>query len=106
MGYIYSNDIEKFIAMSTDEIAKITMSKLYNKLKEINNYCTIYTEMDYPFCELSKKIIEKKYEDYQKKGKKSEIDDFLIDIIDKYKNETLENYSEILNYEEKNKIGY
>ena len=61
-GIVYKNDIDKYIKMKSEDIIDKTMLKLKEHLLSINNDSCDYYLKD--FLSMSKKVIEKKYDDY------------------------------------------
>jgi hypothetical protein len=61
-GIVYKNDIDKYIKMKSEDIIDKTMLKLKEHLLSINNDSDDYYLKD--FLNMSKKVIEKKYDDY------------------------------------------
>lgn len=92
-GIVYKNDIEKYIEMELEDIVKNSMDKLHKHLLSINN------DSDNKYfeecLEQSKRMIEKKYNDYITNAKTQKVvKDFISTIYEQKKEDavTLSNY--------------
>ena len=102
LGIVYKNDIEKFKEMNINDIIDKSMTKLYKHLKQFYN--EIKEDNEYKICsdylDNEKIIIDNKYDEYQNNHKTQKIvQNHLIDIYDKNKEKTLNNYKSILENE-------
>jgi hypothetical protein len=102
LGIVYKNDTEKFKEMNINDIIDKSMTKLYKHLKQFYN--EIKEDNEYKICsdylDNEKIIIDNKYDEYQNNQKTQKIvQNHLIDLYDKNKEKTLNNYKNILENE-------
>ena len=85
-GVVYKNDIDKYIQMKIKDIVDNTMNKLQKHLIDINKE-NINTHIMPEIIDFSRKIINKKFIDYEKNnnGIKENVIDFISDIYDSNK---------------------
>jgi hypothetical protein len=99
LGIVYKNDTEKFKEMNINDIINSSMKKLYKHLQQF--YDEMKEDNQYKICsdylDNEKIIIDNKYDEYQNNHKTQQIvQNHLIDIYDKNKEKTLNNYKNIL----------
>jgi len=99
LGIVYKNDTEKFKEMNINDIIDKSMTKLYKHLKQF--YDEIKEDNEYKICSVyldnEKTIIDNKYDEYQNNENTQKIvQNHLIDLYDKNKEKTLNNYKIIL----------
>jgi hypothetical protein len=109
-GLVYTNNIEKFTPMSITDIIDKSMDKLhkqlsifYNDLKNTNEYM-----LDDNVLEQVKDATDKKYEDFKKnKTINLKVKEFITNIYNNKRNETLKIYDLLCNNDDKDLInGY
>jgi hypothetical protein len=77
-GLVYKNDIDKYIQMKSSDIVNNTMLKLQNHLQTLNkNNKTQYDEI----IDFTRKMINKKYNDYSNDNKTNEAVNILMSDI-------------------------
>ena len=103
-GIVYKNDIDKYIKMKSEDIIDKTMLKLKEHLLSINNDSCDYYLKD--FLSMSKKIIEKKYDDYIENNDnlKNNVSNIIKNIYNIKKNDALEISKTVL--DDLSAIGY
>jgi hypothetical protein len=99
LGIVYKNDTEKFKEMNINDIIDKSMTKLYKHLKQF--YDEMKEDNEYKICsdylDNEKIIIDNKYDEYQNNENTQKIvQNHLIDLYDKNKEKTLNNYKTIL----------
>ena len=99
LGIVYKNDTEKFKEMNINDIIDKSMTKLYKHLKQF--YDEMKQDNEYKICsdylDNEKIIIDNKYDEYQNNENTQKIvQNHLIDLYDKNKEKTLNNYKNIL----------
>ena len=99
LGIVYKNDTEKFKEMNINDIIDKSMTKLYKHLKQF--YDEMKEDNEYKICSVyldnEKTIIDNKYDEYQNNENTQKIvQNHLIDLYDKNKEKTLNNYKTIL----------
>jgi hypothetical protein len=99
LGIVYKNDTEKFKEMNINDIIDKSMTKLYKHLKQF--YDEMKEDNEYKICsdylDNEKTIIDNKYDEYQNNENTQKIvQNHLIDLYDKNKEKTLNNYKTIL----------
>jgi len=99
LGIVYKNDTEKFKEMNINDIIDKSMTKLYKHLKQFYN--EMKEDNEYKICsdylDNEKTIIDNKYDEYQNNENTQKIvQNHLIDLYDKNKEKTLNNYKTIL----------
>jgi len=89
-GIVYKNDIDKYIKMKSEDIIDKTMLKLKEHLLSINNDSSDYYLKD--FLRMSKKVIEKKYDDYIENNNnlKDNVSNIIKNIFNIKKDDALE----------------
>ena len=104
-GIVYKNDIDKYIKMKSEDIIDKTMLKLKEHLLTINNDSQDYFIKD--FLIMSKKVIEKKYEDYIENNDnlKVNVSNIIKNIYNTKKDDALEVSKTVLN-DDLSTIGY
>jgi len=98
-GVVYKNNMEKFIKMNLKDIVDDSMFKLNKHLKDFYNESINDEEfilMDTLF-EEQKNMIETKYKDYKtNKETQKIVEEFITEIYDKKKEDTLKLYKQVL----------
>ena len=104
-GIVYKNDIDKYIKMKSEDIIDKTMLKLKEHLLSINNDSQDYFIKD--FLIMSKKVIEKKYDDYIENNDnlKANVSNIIKNIYNTKKDDALEVSKTVLN-NDLSTIGY
>ena len=104
-GIVYKNDIDKYIKMKSEDIIDKTMLKLKEHLLTINNDSQDYFIKD--FLIMSKKVIEKKYDDYIENNDnlKANVSNIIKNIYNTKKDDALEVSKTVLN-NDLSTIGY
>ena len=98
-GIIYKNDTEKFKTMNVNDIIDKSMHKLYKHLKQ---FCEdIKDDNEFKICneyfDKELNIIENKYDEYQtNKNTQQIVQNHLIDLYDKKKDQTYNIYKNII----------
>ena len=103
-GIVYKNDIDKYIKMKSEDIIDKTMLKLKEHLLSINNDSSDYYLKD--FLRMSKKVIEKKYDDYIENNNnlKDNVSNIIKNIYNIKKDDALEISKNVL--DDVTTIGY
>jgi hypothetical protein len=101
-GIVYKNDIEKYIEMELEDIIKKSMDKLHKHLLNINSDSS---DKYFEEClEESKRLIEKKYNDYINNAKTQKlVKDFISNIYEQKKDDALKVSQHVMDM---NKIGF
>jgi hypothetical protein len=104
-GIVYKNDIDKYIKMKSEDIIDKTMLKLKEHLLTMNNESENHCLKD--FLIMSKKVIEKKYEDYIENNDnlKDNVSNIIKNIYNTKKDDALEVSKTVLN-DDLSIIGY
>jgi len=104
-GIVYKNDIDKYIKMKSEDIIDKTMLKLKEHLLSMNNNSEDNCLKD--FLNMSKKVIEKKYEDYIENNDniKTNVSNIIKNIYNTKKDDALEISKTVLN-NDLSTIGY
>ena len=104
-GIVYKNDIDKYIKMKSEDIIDKTMLKLKEHLLLMNNESEDHCLKD--FLNMSKKVIEKKYEDYIENNDnlKDNVSNIIKNIYNTKKDDALEVSKTVLN-DDLSTIGY
>ena len=104
-GIVYKNDIDKYIKMKSEDIIDKTMLKLKEHLLSMNNNSEDNCLKD--FLNMSKKVIEKKYEDYIENNDniKTNVSNIIKNIYNTKKDDALEVSKTVLN-NDLSTIGY
>jgi len=104
-GIVYKNDIDKYIKMKYEDIIDKTMFKLKEHLLSMNNKSEDNCLKD--FLNMSKKVIEKKYEDYIENNDniKTNVSNIIKNIYNTKKDDALEISKTVLN-NDLSTIGY
>jgi hypothetical protein len=104
-GIVYKNDIDKYIKMKSEDIIDKTMLKLKEHLLLMNNESEDHCLKD--FLNMSKKVIEKKYEDYIENNDnlKDNVSNIIKNIYNTKKDDALEVSKTVLN-DDLSIIGY
>ena len=104
-GIVYKNDIDKYIKMKSEDIIDKTMFKLKEHLLSMNNESEDHYLKD--FLNMSKKVIEKKYEDYIENNDnlKDNVSNIIKNIYNTKKDDALE-VSKIVLDNDLSIIGY
>jgi hypothetical protein len=93
-GLVYKNDIDKYIRMKSTEIVYNTMEKLKNHLLEINKNDTTQFEEVIDF---SKKMINKKYIDFNKDPVLNKnVNDIVNSVFDEKKTKATQIFNNII----------
>lgn len=98
-GIVYKNDTEKFKTMDVNDIIDKSMNKLYKHLKQ---FCEdIKEDNEFKICneyfEKELNVIENKYDEYQtNKNTQKIVQNHLIDIYDKKKDQTYNIYKNMI----------
>jgi hypothetical protein len=89
-GIVYKNDIDKYIKMKSEDIIDKTMLKLKEHLLSMNHESEDHCLKD--FLNMSKKVIEKKYEDYIENNDnlKDNVSNIIKNIYNTKKDDALE----------------
>jgi hypothetical protein len=100
-GMVYKNNIDKYIQMRSKDIIANTMEKLNTHLIEINKDADeVFEEV----VDFSRKMITKKYIDYQKKPNvKSNVEDLICNIYENKKSNAINIAKNIIKNKKKDK---
>lgn len=94
-GMVYKNDIVKYVEMKSKDIVEKTMEKLNNQLLDINNDDKVLLNDIMDYC---RKMINKKYIDYQKdEAIQKNVEKLLINMYETKKHEAKEMAEKVLN---------
>ena len=104
-GIVYKNDIDKYIKMKSEDIIDKTMLKLKEHLLSMNNESEDHCLKD--FLIMSKKVIEKKYDDYIENNDnlKDNVSNIIKNIYNTKKDDALEVSKTVIN-NDLSTIGY
>ena len=104
-GIVYKNDIDKYIKMKSEDIIDKTMLKLKEHILSMNNESEDHCLKD--FLIMSKKVIEKKYDDYIENNDnlKDNVSNIIKNIYNTKKDDALEVSKTVLN-DDLSTIGY
>jgi hypothetical protein len=104
-GMVYKNNNDKYIQMNSKDIAEKTMKKLNYHLNEINknNECDSFEDIK----TFSRRMINKKYIDYQKNDSiHKSVDDMILSIYGNSKNEATNVAKKVLHNYDKKSSGF
>jgi hypothetical protein len=94
-GMVYKNDIVKYVEMKSKDIVEKTMEKLNNQLLDINNDDKVLFNDIMDYC---RKMINKKYIDYQKdEAIQKNVEKLLINMYETKKHQAKEMAEKVLN---------
>jgi len=99
-GIVYKNNTEKFKPMTLNDIIDKSMDKLHKQLQSFHSDLKTHNYFDIKdkYLEDEKNIIEEKYNEFKKnKEVQLKVKEYITNIYNTKKNETLKIYQEILN---------
>ena len=109
-GIVYKNDTEKFKQMTITDIVDKSMDKLHKHLQSFHNEINEHNDFNInkEYLEEEKDIIQQKYDEYKSnKYVKSKVQEFITNIYNSKKKETIRLYQDLLTEVDKNLIeGY
>lgn len=109
-GIVYKNDTEKFKQMTITDIVDKSMDKLHKHLQNFHNEINEHNDFNInkEYLEEEKDIIQQKYDEYKSnKYVKSKVQEFITNIYNSKKKETIQLYQDLLTDVDKNLIeGY
>lgn len=109
-GIVYKNDTEKFKQMTITDIVDKSMDKLHKHLQTFHNEINEHNDFNInkEYLEEEKDIIQQKYDEYKSnKYVKSKVQEFITNIYNSKKKETIQLYQDLLTDVDKNLIeGY
>ena len=109
-GIVYKNDTEKFKQMTITDIVDKSMDKLHKHLQSFHNEINEHNNFNInkEYLEEEKDIIQQKYDEYKSnKYVKSKVQEFITNIYNSKKKETIQLYQDLLTEVDKNLIeGY
>jgi hypothetical protein len=107
IGFVYQNEIEKYVKMNLDDIVQKSMEKLHKNLLEINdninNKAIAFTTLN-KFTE--NRINDKLYNYNTKPEIKKYVDNYMADMFDKKKAEAYDMSKNVENTDNLKNLGY
>ena len=109
-GIVYKNNVEKFKPMSINDIIDKSMDKLHRHLQSFHTDVKVSNQFNIgnKYLEEEKDIIEQKYDEFKKnKEIQSKVKEYITNIYNNKRNDTLKIYQELLNDDVENLLeGY
>jgi hypothetical protein len=107
IGFVYQNEIEKYVKMNIDDIVQKSMEKLRNNLLELNNTINNNAINFKTLNKSTEERINDKLNNYNSKPDvKKYVDNFIAEIFDKKKFDAYNISKSIENIDSLEKLGY